>query len=538
MVRRRGIRRKQGRMAKPTNLVQTDFGYCFRIIVPEDLRSVIGKTEIRYSLKERSLVPAKRKASLLAKQVKQLFSSLRLESKPEKVDTTEIQTIIQEMVRDTIEGMAEDKLRHPIGGYSAVQDRLDIIDFTIHDYGEALAVGDYRVMYPFVDHMIEEKGLDIKPGSAEYEIMAGEMLRAHIHLLKVDREQVRGDFSYSFQQKVAAAKNEEVKESESIGEIAAAYWSEKHKSLAKRTLPEYQKFMETLLDFIGKDTMIHLVDYETGRNYKEHLKTLTTAKGEPLSVTRMDLYLGFAKGLFQYAVRNHHVTENPFTGLQVGKNGKKRSDLQRKAFTTGDLEKLFVDSPEYGKGQAFRPDYWWIPVIGLFTGMRLEEICQLHVSDIKKVDGVFCFDINDNDPQKSVKTGEQRLVPIHDALIDFGLLEYVETVKNRKRLFPELKRINHRWGHAFGQYFGRFKTRQGFDADHSFHSLRHTVATRLSILGVDDFLISQLLGHASEGQTKSRYVKKHPVNLLKQKVVDRLTYDIDLSHLKGAWKRL
>lgn len=453
-------KRRRGRMAKPTNLVKADFGYCFRMIVPEDLRPVIGKTELRYSLKERSLVPARRKSQQLAKQVKQLFSSLRLESEPEKLDREKLQTYIQDMVKATIEDMAADKLRNPIGDRGAIQDRLDIIDFTIHDYGEALAAGDYRSMYPFVEHMIEVKNLDIEKGSEEYEMMAGEMLRAHIHLLKVDREQVRGNFSYSFQQKVEASKDTQ-KESESIGEIAEAYWSEKSKQWSERTIPEYKKFQDTLLDFLGKDTMIHLVDYEAGRQYKEYLGTLETVKGEPLSVTRRDLYLGYAKQLFQYAVRHHYINENVFTGLQVGKNGKKRTDLQRKAFTTDDLRKLFVDSKEYEQHKSPRADYWWIPVIGLFTGMRLEEICQLHVSDIKKVQGVWCIDINDED-DKTVKTGEQRIVPIHDTLIDLGFLEYVGTVKNRKRLFPNLKRINHRYGHAFGQYFGRFKTRQGF----------------------------------------------------------------------------
>lgn len=34
---------------------------------------------------------------------------------------------------------------------------------------------------------------------------------------------------------------------------------------------------------------------------------------------------------------------------------------------------------------------YWIPLIALYTGMRLNEICQLDVADIQIVEGVDLF---------------------------------------------------------------------------------------------------------------------------------------------------
>jgi hypothetical protein len=49
-----------------TYLVRTPYSYCFRLAVPSDLQTLIGKKELRYSLKTGYLSVAKRKARYLA----------------------------------------------------------------------------------------------------------------------------------------------------------------------------------------------------------------------------------------------------------------------------------------------------------------------------------------------------------------------------------------------------------------------------------------------------------------------------------------
>ena len=57
--------------------------------------------------------------------------------------------------------------------------------------------------------------------------------------------------------------------------------------------------------------------------------------------------------------------------------------------------------------------------------MRTEEICKLRVDELKKEDGIWFFDI-----KGKVKTRNSvRRVPIHEKLIELGLLKYTELIK-------------------------------------------------------------------------------------------------------------
>jgi integrase len=73
----------------------------------------------------------------------------------------------------------------------------------------------------------------------------------------------------------------------------------------------------------------------------------------------------------------------------------KRASEERKTFSTDDLKKLF-ESVEYQKG--FRePFQYWVPIIGLYTGARLEEICRLRVESFNVVDGINVIQIIPDD---------------------------------------------------------------------------------------------------------------------------------------------
>ena len=80
------------------------------------------------------------------------------------------------------------------------------------------------------------------------------------------------------------------------------------------------------------------------------------------------------------------------------------------------MEKLFVSSEKYLEDTHKQASHFWIPLIGLYTGMRLEEIAQIYVSDVRKAKGVWCIDVNEDKPDKHVKTGA-RLVPLHPVLV-------------------------------------------------------------------------------------------------------------------------
>ncbi len=126
---------------------------------------------------------------------------------------------------------------------------------------------------------------------------------------------------------------------------------------------------------------------------------------------------------------------------------------------------MFHESPEFGKDKAKEPQYFWIPLIALHTGARREEICQLYVTDLKRVKDIWCLDIQEeaDKSDKSVKTSEKRLVPLHPFIAeDLNFVGFVASLKDQKgRIFHTLKRTKsgYKYGGAFGQWFSRFRKR-------------------------------------------------------------------------------
>ena len=88
---------------------------------------------------------------------------------------------------------------------------------------------------------------------------------------------------------------------------------------------------------------------------------------------------------------------------------------------------------------------FWVPLISIFSGMRMGEITPLYLDNIKEIRGNhrekrWCFDIVEEPdrPDKKLKTlSSRRIVPIHDTLIDLGLIELIKILKemNPKRLY-------------------------------------------------------------------------------------------------------
>ena len=81
--------------------------------------------------------------------------------------------------------------------------------------------------------------------------------------------------------------------------------------------------------------------------------------------------------------------------------------------------------------------------------MRLGEIIQLHTADVRKEHGIMVFDVTTDSVDtaaaniKSLKTStSQRRIPVHQALVDLGFLEFVERQRavGNIRLFPDYER--------------------------------------------------------------------------------------------------
>jgi integrase len=298
--------------------------------------------------------------------------------------------------------------------------------------------------------------------------------------------------------------------------------------------------------------------YQAGRkqNIKHAKDLIVLAQREGLarkSKIRVKNHVARVGQVFAFAQRSGMMHFNPAAEFKRGaiRHSMKRAQDYRDVFTNDELVTVF-SAPWYqtGKGtdKHWRPHYYLLPLLGIFTGGRLNELAQLYLGDIRQTkSGVWFIDFNLDMPEKidadnrvrsdkldkSLKTANAlRCVPIHPMLVQLGLPLYAESLREagEERLFPELRYDKRKgYGKAAGAWFNdRFLgMRLGIarDGRKTFHSLRHTFVTALERQNLPERVQAQLAGH-KRGATQSgtRYTKDRDADELAA-FVNSVAYD-------------
>jgi integrase len=239
------------------------------------------------------------------------------------------------------------------------------------------------------------------------------------------------------------------------------------------------------------------------------------AEGQTVANTNMKL--SRLRTLIGWAYQNDLAPSNVAEGIsvKVADGGK----MQRQPFSLSDLQAIF-SSPVYANGD--RPKggrleaAYWLPLLGLFTGARLEEIGQLRVSDAqrkeypdqdgKMLSGWFLQITEATDAlgqdNRIKNAASERLIPLHPELERLGFITYVEKLSDQKgRVFPDLKanvygRLTAKWGEWFGPYLR--KVCGITDKRKVFHSFRHTFKDYIRRARIAEGVQRQLMGHAGK----------------------------------------
>lgn len=188
---------------------------------------------------------------------------------------------------------------------------------------------------------------------------------------------------------------------------------------------------------------------------------------------------------------------------------------------------------------------FWLPLLGVFTGARPGELCQLYAGDVFEESGIPVIRITDRGHQQRLKTdASARHVPIHPQLIDSGFLEFVAMRRREggrfQPLFPELP-YDRRHGHAraasrwfSGQgvndlgYLGACGLSKGMG--YCLYSFRHTFVDRLRKAGVQEMMIKTLVGHTLEDDVTINYGQNFSLAQRHEKLA-QLRLDVDFSHI-------
>lgn len=199
------------------------------------------------------------------------------------------------------------------------------------------------------------------------------------------------------------------------------------------------------------------------------------------------------------------IVKSPLKG--TGPEIDTSTDLETgRPFTDFELGQIF-DPLRFLPWAKSSPHRFWGPMLGLYTGARVNEVAQLYVADVRQVNDTWGVFFWKNARSQKIKTKSSiRFVPLAQPLLDAGFLEFVEDMRKggHPRLFPHLPAGTNRQGKPNGAGYGRQLSRQfaayvkGFDIEKgvAFHAFRHTMSTHLAEAFVPTTTIALITGHA------------------------------------------
>ena len=261
------------------------------------------------------------------------------------------------------------------------------------------------------------------------------------------------------------------------------------------------------------------------------------------SIVTVNKYLSNFSGICKFAIQHGYTVLNPVTGLLL-KDNRIKSEI-RKTFDLADIWLIFsrLQSVKQDLYQKNRPERYWIPLICMLSGLRVDECSQLDIVDIDIYNLSFKV-CNSAKGDKKVKSkAGVRDVPIHSDLLRLGFLVYVKNLieKGEQKLFPRLTRHpQNGYSHELVKWWSQWMREIIPDKLKTFHSFRHTVADCLKQHSVDGYLISEILGHSIDNISISRYGKMFNIELKRQALekIDfglvRKILDLKVKKIKGG----
>lgn len=216
-----------------------------------------------------------------------------------------------------------------------------------------------------------------------------------------------------------------------------------------------------------------------------------------------DRSIGALKSFFSWCIRRQIIEVNPAVGVAL--DVPKSAEKPRDPYSIDHLRLIFSqpvftqgERPKRGCGEAM----YWLPLIALYSGMRLEEIGQLRLEDIGFEDGVHYFNVREGVDQSLKTSSSARRVPIHKKLIERGILKEKDRLQKlgEPRLFPQLKRNREdKYTAGFSKWWGIWTRGIGISDDRLvFHSFRHAFKDRCRDCQISRDHSESIMGHAGQ----------------------------------------
>lgn len=464
---------------------------------------------------------------------------------------------------------------------------------------ELLRINDWQVVADIASEILAERGIALERKDPRFQELCRKLLRANVASKEVYAKRHEGNYGYRPRDPLFAGKEYAPPVAAPAPPVAAPSVAAPSVAapvappVATPSAPQLFDLIDKHLAFMAREwnpqTLVqnrttfrffreHLGDRSVGdvskrdvSEFLEKLRCLPAKYGQDrafrglsfsamvdkaasmvgmalLSRKTINRHASAVSGMFGWAEKHGYWEgKNPASGFI-----DKRSDgtgPKRRPWRKEELEILFGSPAWMGAKSANirskpglvveRDAKYWVPLIGLYSGLRLEEICKLRVKDIRQTGDMWVIDVTGDAKNGRVKEdASNRTVPIHPDLIALGLLDHVDAMRTAGdlSLWPELSRggADGKLSVSISKWFGRYVTGLGLDDPALvFHSFRHSLATALRGEGVAESLITDILGHEHGSISFRVYAEKGAVKPMYEALC-RISFGLDIEKLRTA----
>lgn len=481
--------------------------YYYRAKLPVDVRRLINRSELSYSLHTTEEVHARALALELSAAQLRLCHAIRKSPQPMTLDQ------IDALVAQYMEGWRTNPEEEAInlGGRSPeeVKAHAEFLRSELRNATEALSLNRLESSEHLARQLLWESQVRL-PDEQAFRRLCYRLLVARVDVMRAQVERLP-EVTSSQIPPVALEATPAAPTGPRVSELVQEYLEirDSKQPFGPNTRIEAVAAFGTLVDLLGdpafgevrnKDAEAYALKLVRlpnrwrqkfkNKSASEVLRETEGQECKRIAPATFNKELGLVKSFWSWACKNQELTRNAMSAVDPVDVGKVKD--KRKPFTEDEMRRI---APILEEQRRTRPERYWVTTLIAYTGARLEEIAQLRKQDVTRVGDTWVIRITGE--AGSVKNeASEREVPIHSAVIAKGFLEYLDGVPG-ERLFASSEREG-RVGPPIGKWFGRVLTTLDIAdrAKKGMHSFRHSMRDLLIRSGVDPVTRREILGHA------------------------------------------
>jgi len=490
---------------KVRHLLNRSGRYFARLVVPADLRTVVGKTELRTSLGpdyrialkllpgavadlQRQLAAAERKAAETGKRAVQ----------PARYPMTPAQLAASHYTQRVV---MDEELRndpHYVTGY--VDERVAAM--LRRAIAGSISNAELQVLVGRQVEWFRAAGnVTAEPGSDEWRTIARALCVGEWEALSRSLERDEGDFTGKPDHPliVTAEPVAETPAPVSLRKLWADYVAHRQ-SLG--FMADGGRRQALAVESVCK----HVGHTDAARMTKPDLRAwLEGAIKDVAPATLHKVYLPTIRSLFRWAAETDRLRSDPAADLRLA--APKKTQAREKGYVIAEAQKLLQFVQNYqplsgpkGKvleGPKMTAAKRFIPILCAHTGARATEIAQLTREDLREEEGAWIARLTP--ASGSTKSGTYRDVPLHPQLIELGFIDYAKSVPAGPLFHTATKpEAYHRSASKVANRVTDWLQEAKVVPENvaPLHGFRHAFKTTGRELGISDRTLDALQGHA------------------------------------------